>query len=227
MLTSRCHPLHHTFAPPPFFPPAGTVMRIALTVALPPLWLLSGTSFLHTNGAMGMPREKASSTPHFWGMGSQPGVDCTTNCRLVRDHDAPFCPVFLLFFPFFSSSSSSRSCWLPRCSACLHSADLGDDGEAVFNPLLSVLLPEQLFGGNSDKDTERMHFLNSPFVARYVRFHPVEWHGKISMRAGLFGCPYTGRPSGKPSAARKEEWTDEWMGAVKVFTSGTSLEGSH
>jgi lactadherin len=53
-------------------------------------------------------------------------------------------------------------------------------------------LDPKLFGGNSDKDTPRTHFLNSPFVARYVRFKPVEWRGKISMRAGLLGCPYTG-----------------------------------
>ncbi|XP_055900427.1 lactadherin-like isoform X2 [Biomphalaria glabrata] len=52
-----------------------------------------------------------------------------------------------------------------------------------------------LFGGNSDKDTPRIHFLYSPFVARYVRFQPVEWKGKISMRAGLLGCPYTGECS--------------------------------
>ncbi|XP_069132853.1 lactadherin-like isoform X3 [Argopecten irradians] len=49
-----------------------------------------------------------------------------------------------------------------------------------------------LFGGNSDKDTARIHYINSPFVARYIRFHPLEWHGKISMRVGLYGCPHTG-----------------------------------
>lgn len=53
----------------------------------------------------------------------------------------------------------------------------------------------QLFGGNNDKNTDRTHYINSPFVARYVRFHPLEWHGKISMRVGLLGCPHTGRES--------------------------------
>ncbi|RUS74395.1 hypothetical protein EGW08_017850 [Elysia chlorotica] len=53
-------------------------------------------------------------------------------------------------------------------------------------------LDPKLFGGNSDKNTERVHFLNSPFVARFIRFEPVEWRGKISMRAGLLGCPFTG-----------------------------------
>ncbi|XP_055996917.1 lactadherin-like isoform X2 [Ostrea edulis] len=49
----------------------------------------------------------------------------------------------------------------------------------------------RLFGGNSDKDNVRIHYINSPFVARFVRFHPLEWNGKISMRAGLLGCPHT------------------------------------
>jgi lactadherin len=48
------------------------------------------------------------------------------------------------------------------------------------------------FGGNVDKDIERVHYLNSPFIARYVRFHPMDWHKHISMRAGLIGCPYKG-----------------------------------
>jgi len=51
----------------------------------------------------------------------------------------------------------------------------------------------QEFGGNVDKDIERVHYLNSPFVARYVRFHPKDWNRHISMRAGLLGCPYKGR----------------------------------
>ncbi|BFZ16140.1 hypothetical protein BsWGS_19179 [Bradybaena similaris] len=69
------------------------------------------------------------------------------------------------------------------------------------NTTSSHLIPDKysesglLFGGNHDKDTERVHFLNSPFVARYVRFQPVEWQGKISMRAGLLGCPFTGECS--------------------------------
>lgn len=48
------------------------------------------------------------------------------------------------------------------------------------------------FGGNVDKDIERVHYLNWPFIARYVRFHPLSWHRHISMRAGLIGCPFTG-----------------------------------
>jgi lactadherin len=49
------------------------------------------------------------------------------------------------------------------------------------------------FGGNVDKDLERYHYLNSPFIARYIRFHPIEWSRHISMRAGIIGCPYKGK----------------------------------
>jgi len=50
----------------------------------------------------------------------------------------------------------------------------------------------KIFGGNMDKNTERRHYLNAPVVARYVRFHPVSWHRKIGMRAGVIGCRYRG-----------------------------------
>lgn len=51
------------------------------------------------------------------------------------------------------------------------------------------------FQGNVDKDVDRHHFLNDPFVARFIRFHPTDWHRHISMRAGLLGCPYVGECS--------------------------------
>ena len=43
-----------------------------------------------------------------------------------------------------------------------------------------------------DKNTERRHYLNTPITARYVRFHPVSWHRKIGLRAGVIGCRYKG-----------------------------------
>ncbi|XP_050704568.1 venom prothrombin activator omicarin-C non-catalytic subunit-like [Eriocheir sinensis] len=50
----------------------------------------------------------------------------------------------------------------------------------------------QVFGGNLDKHTERRHYLNSPFKARYVRLHPQRWRKSIALRAALIGCPHTG-----------------------------------
>lgn len=48
------------------------------------------------------------------------------------------------------------------------------------------------FDGNSDKDVPRYHYLHSPFVARFVRIHPITWNSHIALRAGLLGCPHTG-----------------------------------
>ena len=40
---------------------------------------------------------------------------------------------------------------------------------------------------------ERTHYLTQPFMARFVRFYPLEWNEQIGMRAGLFGCPHVDR----------------------------------
>lgn len=55
--------------------------------------------------------------------------------------------------------------------------------------------PFQEFGGNSDSETERYHYLNTPFIARFIRFNPTKWHRHIAMRAGLLGCPHLGKLS--------------------------------
>jgi len=51
----------------------------------------------------------------------------------------------------------------------------------------------QEFAGNEDRYEERQQFLKSPFIARYVRIHPTDWHRHIGLRAGLLGCPYVGK----------------------------------
>ncbi|CAB4064306.1 MFGE8 [Lepeophtheirus salmonis] len=79
------------------------------------------------------------------------------------------------------------------------------------------------FGGNMDKNTERRHYLNTPVVARYVRFHPVEWHKKIGMRAGVIGCPHTGEcgpgfmqvNSGSPCIPNKAYQRKTWSNIEK------------
>lgn len=83
----------------------------------------------------------------------------------------------------------------------------------------SYLKPKE-FIGNVDKHIERYHYLNSPFIARYVRFHPIEWQRLICMRAGLIGCPYRGKcllgfmrlndftPCVENLAFQKESWVN-------------------
>lgn len=41
-----------------------------------------------------------------------------------------------------------------------------------------------------DGETERRHYLNHPFSARYVRLHPLTWRHGIGLRAALLGCPH-------------------------------------
>ncbi|GFR32788.1 hypothetical protein TNCT_176301, partial [Trichonephila clavata] len=54
------------------------------------------------------------------------------------------------------------------------------------------LVSPKEFGGNMDKNTERRHYFNQPFTARYVRVHPMTWRGRVSMRLGLIGCQLKG-----------------------------------
>ncbi|KAL9960826.1 hypothetical protein ACROYT_G034331 [Oculina patagonica] len=48
---------------------------------------------------------------------------------------------------------------------------------------------DKIFDGNTDRDTIVYHELNPPVTARVIRFRPLEWHGHITMRTELYGCP--------------------------------------
>lgn len=45
------------------------------------------------------------------------------------------------------------------------------------------------FPGNSDRNTEVRHNLPAEITARYLRFHPLTWHGHITMRVEAYGTP--------------------------------------
>ena len=49
----------------------------------------------------------------------------------------------------------------------------------------------KVFTGNTDRNIVVCRKLNEPIRARYVRVHPIAWHGHMSMRVELFGCNYT------------------------------------
>ncbi|CAH8581012.1 unnamed protein product [Heterobilharzia americana] len=53
-------------------------------------------------------------------------------------------------------------------------------------------LDPRVFDGNNDQVSERVHYLATPFIARYVRIHPVIWRSRIAMRVGLIGCKQKG-----------------------------------
>ncbi|XP_060555094.1 lactadherin-like isoform X1 [Ruditapes philippinarum] len=100
---------------------------------------------------------------------------------------------------FMLSYSNDSSVWYKYKDA--HHLDPKNEWlwTPTYNASTSQLIPDQytdeglIFGGNSDKDTERIHYLNAPFVARFIRFYPIEWNKKIAMRVGLLGCPFKGK----------------------------------
>ncbi|KAI8510753.1 hypothetical protein Bbelb_116690 [Branchiostoma belcheri] len=47
---------------------------------------------------------------------------------------------------------------------------------------------EEVFPGNTDRNTPVTNLLDSPTDARYVRFLPQSWHGWMSMRVEVLGC---------------------------------------
>ncbi|KAI8480726.1 hypothetical protein Bbelb_415190, partial [Branchiostoma belcheri] len=65
----------------------------------------------------------------------------------------------------------------------------GDDGQAI------------VFKANTDRDSKVRQDLSEfsgPFTARYVKIHPLTWHGWVSMRAGIGTEP--------PSWSASSEW---------------------
>lgn len=46
----------------------------------------------------------------------------------------------------------------------------------------------QIFKGNFDRYTVVRNTLNKPVITRYIRIHPEEWNGHISMRTEFYGC---------------------------------------
>ena len=56
------------------------------------------------------------------------------------------------------------------------------------NCVYYLFLLFQNFTGNTDQDTVVSHDLNPPIRARLIRFVPVAWHSRISMRVELYGC---------------------------------------
>lgn len=48
----------------------------------------------------------------------------------------------------------------------------------------------QVFTGNTDTNTVVYHNLNPPIMTRYIRFRPLAWRDRISMRIELYGCPW-------------------------------------
>ena len=56
----------------------------------------------------------------------------------------------------------------------------------VLNFVSVVVL--KVYQANSDQNTVVVNTLESPIEARFIRLHPQQWYGHISMRAEIYGC---------------------------------------
>lgn len=50
------------------------------------------------------------------------------------------------------------------------------------------LFLEKVFEGNSDSYAVKHSYLDEPILARYVKFHTVQWNRHPSMRVEIIGC---------------------------------------
>lgn len=83
--------------------------------------------------------------------------------------------------------------------------DYGETKQGVGTWLLSPA-PPQTFFGNVNESAVVRHDLHYHFTARYIRIVPLAWNprGKIGLRLGLYGCPYSKRAEVAEGAGETE-----------------------
>ncbi|XP_019628312.1 PREDICTED: hemocytin-like isoform X2 [Branchiostoma belcheri] len=93
----------------------------------------------------------------------------------------------------------------------------GDDGQAI------------VFKANTDRDSKVRQDLSEfsgPFTARYVKIHPLTWHGWVSMRAGISTEPPSWSASSEfdslHSAARADINSRETADAAGAWAAATN-----
>lgn len=104
--------------------------------------------------------------------------------------------------PVFSEATRAKEIWESLLSGSRYWLGVTTVGwEAVekrsgrWGPGLSSPLPPQTFFGNVNESAIVRHDLHYHFTARYIRIVPLAWNprGKIGLRLGLYGCPYSKR----------------------------------
>ena len=63
-----------------------------------------------------------------------------------------------------------------------------EDIENCMKTALSYNCLFKVFIGNSDRYTVVRNKVKMPLVTRYIRIHPEDWNGHISMRTEFYGC---------------------------------------
>ncbi|XP_072025097.1 uncharacterized protein [Amphiura filiformis] len=81
----------------------------------------------------------------------------------------------------------------------------------------------EVFEGSYDRDVNITHLFYEPVKAHYVRIRPVEWHGQISMRVELLGCPGILIPCQDKLGVEDGNITDDQLQASSDLSNGTGL----
>ncbi|XP_053472858.1 milk fat globule EGF and factor V/VIII domain containing a [Ictalurus furcatus] len=63
-----------------------------------------------------------------------------------------------------------------------------DDGQSWSIVKDASSRADKIFQGNIDNNTHKKNLFEPPFLARFVRFLPWEWHERITLRMELLGC---------------------------------------
>lgn len=98
----------------------------------------------------------------------------------------------------------------------------GNDGENFeFYTVAAGQSAIKDFGGNKDRHTIVFHKLRAVF-ARFIRILPRSWHGHVSMRTELYGCPALVENmdlngDGFASQSEVESFGLKWKGDVEEF----------
>ncbi|KAL9957484.1 hypothetical protein ACROYT_G039122 [Oculina patagonica] len=95
-------------------------------------------------------------------------------------------------------NSSTYPQWVTK-----YKLQFGDDGTNFQYYRQQGQTTDKEFVGNTDQNTVVYHALNPPITARYIRFVPVDYHDRISMRVELYGCTQVGWYYGHPGHSCK------------------------
>ncbi|XP_078683129.1 uncharacterized protein LOC144917204 isoform X3 [Branchiostoma floridae x Branchiostoma belcheri] len=85
---------------------------------------------------------------------------------------------------------------------------------------------EEVFPGNTDRNTPVTNLLDSPTEARYVRFLPQSWHVHMSMRAEVLGCSVNGIWLQRDSSWVVDSTGTPWVDNGVTYDVAKALDGN-
>ncbi|KAH9519216.1 hypothetical protein Btru_074987 [Bulinus truncatus] len=76
----------------------------------------------------------------------------------------------------------------------------------------------KLFEGNTDSFSVKHNYLDRPIIARYIKFHTIQWNRHPSMRVEIMGCQLCKEPLGLPPYGKMSASTS------RKFQKGSSCQ---